>query len=55
MDPVEVGEWVKLDNGNGWVIKSGLKSGDVVIIEGMARIFFPGMPVQLAASAADAG
>ncbi|PKM19908.1 MAG: efflux RND transporter periplasmic adaptor subunit [Gammaproteobacteria bacterium HGW-Gammaproteobacteria-15] len=53
--PVEVGEWVKLDNGNGWVIKSGLKSGDVVIIEGMARIFFPGMPVQLAASAADAG
>ena len=25
-----------------------LKAGDTVIVEGMARIFFPGMPVQLA-------
>lgn len=46
--PVEVGDWVKLNGGNGWVIKSGLKAGDTVIVEGMARIFFPGMPVQLA-------
>ncbi|MEH8015697.1 efflux RND transporter periplasmic adaptor subunit [Rheinheimera muenzenbergensis] len=46
--PVEVGDWVKLNGANGWVIKSGLKAGDTVIVEGMARIFFPGMPVQVA-------
>lgn len=47
--PVTVGEWVKLDGmQNGWIIQSGLEQGDKVIVEGMARIFFPGMPVQLA-------
>ncbi len=49
--PVDVGDWVKLNGMNGWVIKSGLNAGDVVITEGMARIFFPGMPVQVAADA----
>lgn len=47
--PVEVGAWT----GSGepgksvgrWVIKSGLKPGDKVVVDGMARIFFPGMPV----------
>ena len=53
--PVEVGDWVKLNGANGWVIKSGLNAGDVVIVEGMARIFFPGMPVQLAQSNANNG
>lgn len=48
---VEVGDWVKLNGENGWVIRSGLKDGDVVIVEGMARIFFPGMPVQVASDA----
>ncbi|MCA1979858.1 MAG: efflux transporter periplasmic adaptor subunit, partial [Thiobacillus sp.] len=28
-----------------WVIRQGLKAGDRVIVDGMARIFFPGMPV----------
>lgn len=46
--PVEVAEWVTLNGENGWVISKGLKAGDTVIVEGMARIFFPGMPVQLA-------
>ncbi|MBN7821537.1 efflux RND transporter periplasmic adaptor subunit [Bowmanella yangjiangensis] len=50
--PVEVGEWVRLETPqgieNGWVIHKGLKSGDQVIVEGMAHIFFPGMPVVLA-------
>ena len=49
--PVVVGEWVKETNGdtveNGWVIREGLKVGDQVIVDGMARIFFPGMPVRL--------
>lgn len=53
--PVEVGDWVKLNGSNGWVIKSGLSAGDVVIVEGMARIFFPGMPVQLAQDTANKG
>ena len=53
--PVEVGDWVTLNGANGWVIKSGLNAGDVVIVEGMARIFFPGMPVQLAPSDANNG
>jgi len=47
--PVEVGAWVGGDEpgkGTGrWVIKSGLKSGDKVVVDGMARIFSPGMPV----------
>ena len=54
--PVTVGEWVQQANGdkaeNGWVIRSGLKVGDQVIVDGMARIFFPGMPVRLADAAA---
>lgn len=49
--PVVVGEWVQEQQGdtitNGWIIRSGLKEGDKVIIDGMARIFFPGMPVRL--------
>lgn len=53
--PVEVGEWVQEKDGdtisNGWIIRNGLKKGDKVIIDGMARIFFPGMPVQLAEAA----
>ncbi len=47
--PVEVGAWIgggEPGKGAGrWVIKQGLKAGDQVIVEGMARIFFPGMPV----------
>lgn len=45
---VEVGEWVQLEGElkNAWIIKSGLKKGDQVVTEGMARIFFPGMPIQ---------
>ncbi|GAB3025175.1 efflux RND transporter periplasmic adaptor subunit [Bowmanella dokdonensis] len=50
--PVEVGEWVRQETPqgiqNGWVIHKGLKDGDKVIVEGLAHIFFPGMPVVLA-------
>ncbi|MFY8275098.1 efflux RND transporter periplasmic adaptor subunit [Pseudoalteromonas sp. SSDWG2] len=49
--PVEVGEWYRKQDGdnveNLWIIRSGLKQGDEVIVEGMARIFFPGMPVSV--------
>ena len=45
--PVEVGAWVTdpQTGGNRWVIKRGLQAGDKVVVEGMARIFFPGMPI----------
>lgn len=48
--PVIVGEWVTQAKGidNGWIIRKGLKVDDQVIIDGMARIFFPGMPIRLA-------
>jgi membrane fusion protein (multidrug efflux system) len=42
--PVQVGEWV----GDDWIITGGLKPGDKVIVDGVARIFAPGSPVQVA-------
>ena len=41
--PVEVGDWA----GEAWVINSGLKSGDKVIVDGVMKIG-PGAPVKLA-------
>lgn len=46
--PVVPAEWVQLDeqHKNYWIIRSGIEVGDEVIVDGVARIFFPGMPVQ---------
>ena len=41
--PVTVGEWT----GSDWIITGGLKPGDKVIVDGLAKIFFPGAPVQV--------
>ena len=41
--PVTVGEWT----GSDWIITAGLEPGDKVIIDGLAKIFFPGAPVQV--------
>ncbi|HSW82280.1 MAG TPA: hypothetical protein VLH12_02325, partial [Usitatibacter sp.] len=49
--PVTVGEWAGTD----WIIADGLKAGDKVIVDGLARIFFPGAPVTLGDPAASAG
>jgi membrane fusion protein, multidrug efflux system len=49
--PVEVGDWA----GDGWIINAGLKSGERVIVDGMARIFAPGTPVNVADPAAPQG
>src|SRR6185295_11538121 len=49
--PVEVGDWV----GENWIIQSGLKTGDRVIVDGTARIFMPGAPVVVADPAKQAG
>src|SRR6185369_14248387 len=42
--PVQVGDQI----GDQWIINQGLNAGDQVIVDGMARIFFPGAPVQIA-------
>jgi membrane fusion protein (multidrug efflux system) len=42
--PVQVGDQI----GDNWIINKGLADGDQVIVDGMARIFFPGAPVQIA-------
>jgi membrane fusion protein (multidrug efflux system) len=46
---VEVGQWVEKETPTGmerlWVIRSGLAAGDRVVIEGTARIFYPGMAI----------
>jgi membrane fusion protein (multidrug efflux system) len=41
--PVEVGDQLS----DGWIINKGLTPGDQVIVDGTARIFFPGAPVQV--------
>jgi membrane fusion protein (multidrug efflux system) len=46
--PITVGDWTGAD----WIVTSGLNPGDKVIVDGLARIFFPGAPVQVAADAA---
>jgi membrane fusion protein (multidrug efflux system) len=41
--PLEVGDW----NGDGWIIYSGLRPGDTVIVDGVLKIG-PGAPVKIA-------
>jgi membrane fusion protein (multidrug efflux system) len=49
--PITVGDWTGTD----WIITSGLQPGDKVIVDGLAKIFFPGAPVQVGDPAASAG
>lgn len=37
--PVTVSDWVEFDGANQWIVESGLKAGDKVIVEGMGKIF----------------
>jgi membrane fusion protein (multidrug efflux system) len=36
--PITLGDWVTLDNQNLWVVESGLKPGDPVIVDGVAKL-----------------
>ena len=47
--PLEVGDW----NGTGWIIYSGLRPGDNVIVDGVLKIG-PGAPVKVADAATPA-
>ena len=51
---VVVGDWVDADGGNLFVIDSGLKAGDNVIVNGVARLQ-PGGPIKLASSTPASG
>jgi membrane fusion protein (multidrug efflux system) len=48
--PVVLGNWIDGDGGNLFVIESGLKPGDNVIVNGVARLQ-PGAPIRLASAA----
>ena len=44
--PVTLGEWVVQDGANLWIVDSGLKPGDAVIVDGVAKLR-PGAPIVL--------
>jgi membrane fusion protein (multidrug efflux system) len=52
--PVAVGDWVAANGTNQWVIESGLKPGDPVIVNGIAKLM-PGGPINIGGPAAQAG
>ena len=45
--PIVAGDWTTVDDKNLWIIDSGLKPGDVVIVDGVARLM-PGAPIKVA-------
>ena len=45
--PIVAGDWTTVDGRNLWIIDSGLKPGDVVIVDGVAKLM-PGAPIKLA-------
>jgi membrane fusion protein (multidrug efflux system) len=44
--PVTLGDWVVQNGANLWVVESGLKPGDMVIVDGVAKLR-PGAPIVL--------
>jgi len=36
--PVALGEWVEVDGANYWIVESGLKAGETVIVDGIAKL-----------------
>jgi len=37
--PVTVSDWVQLDGQQQWIVESGLKAGDMVVVDGTAKLF----------------
>ncbi len=52
--PVVVGDWVGANGSNEWVIESGLKAGDPVIVNGVAKLMGGG-PIKIGTAPAAAG
>ncbi len=46
--PVTLGDWVSIGGNNLWVVETGLKAGDKVIIDGLSKLH-PGAPIKLGA------
>ncbi|MEO8486131.1 MAG: efflux RND transporter periplasmic adaptor subunit [Betaproteobacteria bacterium] len=44
--PVTLGPWVEVDGANLWIVDSGLKPGDAVIVDGLAKLH-PNAPIVL--------
>src|SRR4029453_13155675 len=44
--PIVLGDWIEIDGQNLWIVESGLKAGDNVIVDGMARVQ-PNGPIML--------
>ncbi|HVN69390.1 MAG TPA: hypothetical protein VMU38_07075, partial [Candidatus Binatia bacterium] len=36
--PVVLGDWIEMDGTNLWIVESGLKPGDTVIVDGIAKL-----------------
>ena len=36
--PITLGDWVEVDGANLWLVESGLKAGDTVIVDGIAKL-----------------
>lgn len=51
VQPVVVGEWTTVKGQREWVIQKGLKTGDAVIVEGLAKLR-PGAPIAVGAPGA---
>jgi len=49
MRPVVLGEWATIGTDKLWVVESGLKAGDKVIVDGLTKLH-PGAPIVLAGS-----
>jgi len=47
---VTLGDWVEVDGTNLWVVESGLKAGDTIIVDGVARLH-PGSEIALGGAA----
>ena len=45
--PIVAGDWTTVDGRNLWIVDSGLKPGDTVIVDGVAKLM-PGAPIKLA-------
>jgi membrane fusion protein (multidrug efflux system) len=48
--PVTLGDWVTIGGTNMWIVETGLKAGDKVIVDGLTKLH-PGAPIKLASGA----
>jgi membrane fusion protein (multidrug efflux system) len=51
---VTLGAWVDVDGTNQWIVESGLKAGETVLVEGIAKLQ-PGAAIALGGSPGDKG